>query len=238
MKYDVFLYHANVDKDSFVEALKRSFDQLGISIFYDKDSIEWGDDWKQKIYDGLSNCKYGVIVVSENFFDRKWTEKELKELLSRQSETGGKLILPIAYNIDISAIYKKYKKLSDIQFLDASKCSIKDITIQLAKIMLSEHLIKNNNDAEFKSNSKYQIIKSYCEEKMCSSLDFFDWLSPLMIKNDFIEAYSEILIGWENYSHEGKSIPLFQCRDELYRINPQYYDDFKLYYEKEIKPQL
>lgn len=238
MKYDVFLYHANVDKDSFVEALKRSFDQLGISIFYDKDSIEWGDDWKQKIYDGLSNCKYGVIVVSENFFDRKWTEKELKELLSRQSETGGKLILPIAYNIDISAIYKKYKKLSDIQFLDASKCSIKDITIQLAKIMLSEHLIKNNNDAEFKSNSKYQIIKSYCEEKMRSSLDFFDWLSPLMIKNDFIEAYNEIWIGWENYSYEGKSIPLFQCRDELYRINPQYYDDFKLYYEKEIKPQL
>lgn len=101
MKYDVFLYHANVDKDSFVETLKRSFDQLGISIFYGKDSIEWGDDWKQKIYDGLSNCKYGVIVVSENFLDRKWTEKELKELLSRQSETGGKLILPIAYNINV-----------------------------------------------------------------------------------------------------------------------------------------
>lgn len=238
MKYDVFLSHANADKDSFVEALKQSFDKLGISVFYDRDSIEWGDDWKQKIYDGLANCKYGVIVVSENFFNSKWTEKELKELLSRQSDAGHKLILPIAYGVDMSAIYKKYKKLSDIQFLDASKCSIQDITIQLAKIMLSEHLIKND-DMVSESNSKYQIIKTYCEEKMCSSLAFFDWLSPLMVMNDFIEPYKDgEWIGWEDCSYKDKSIPLFQCRNDKYRINPQYYGTFKSYYDKEVKPQL
>lgn len=235
MKYDVFLSHANADKDDFVESLKQSFDKLGISVFYDKDSIEWGDDWKQKIYDGLANCKYGVIVVSKNFLNRKWTEKELKELLSRQSESGHKLILPIAYDIDMPTIYKKYKKLSDIQFIDASKYSIQDITIQLAKIMLFEHLIKNDNMV---SDSKYQIIKIYCEDTMCSSLGFFDWLSPLIVKNDFIEPYDDKWIGWEYCYYDNKSIPLFQCRDDKYRINPQYYDTFKSYYDKEVKPQL
>lgn len=236
MKYDVFLSHADADKDNFVEELKESFDKLGISIFYDKDSIEWGDDWKQKIYEGLSNCKYGVIVVSKNFFNREWTEKELKELLSRQSETGGKLILPIAYEISLSDICKKYKKLTDIQFIDASKYNIQDITIQLAKIMLSEHLVKkesNNNEL------KYKIIKEYCEKKMCSSLDFFDWLSPLMLNNEFIEPYNDgEWIGWERCCYNDKDVPLFQQRNSKYRINPQYYNDFKLYYEKEIKPQL
>lgn len=236
VKYDVFLSHADADKEIFVEKLKKSFDKLGISIFYDKDSIEWGDDWKQKIYDGLSNCKYGVIVVSENFFNREWTEKELKELLSRQSKAGGKLILPIAYEVDLSDIRKKYKKLTDIQFIDASKYSIQDITIQLAKIMLSEHLVKKESKED---GFKYRIIKEYCEKTMHSSLDFFDWLSPLMCNNKFIEPYNDgEWIGWEHCYYNDESIPLFQQRNNKYRINPQYYVDFKLYYEKEIKPQL
>ena len=183
----------------------------------------------------MSNCKYGVIVVSPNFFDREWTEKELKELLSRQSETGNKLILPIAYEIELSDIRKKYKKLSDIQFIDASKYSVQDITIQLAKIMLSEHLVKKDNED---NGIKYQFIKEYCEKKMCSSLDFFDWLSPLIHNNEFIEPYDKNWIGWDCYRYKGEIIPLLQERNGLYRINPQYYDDFKLYYEKEIKPQI
>lgn len=236
MKYDVFLSHTSADKNDFVEALKNSFDNLGISIFYDKDSIEWGDNWKQKIYNGLSNCKYGVIVVSKNFFDREWTEKELKELLSRQNKTGSKLVLPIAYKIDISTIYEKYNELTDIQFIDASKCSIQDITIQLAKIMLSDHSEKYNDR---NNNEKYQIIKEYCEKRMCSSLDFFDWLSPLMLNNDFIKPYYDgNWIGWEYYDYKDRPIQLFQQRNNLYRINPQYYDDFKSYYNEEIKPQL
>lgn len=236
MKYDVFLSHADADKDSFVEELKKSFDKLGISIFYDKDSIEWGDEWKKKIYEGLSDCKYGVIVVSKNFFDREWTEKELKELLSRQSETGGKLILPIAYEIDLSDIRKKYKKLADIQFIDASKYNIQDITIQLAKIMLSEHLVKKDS----KDNGfKYEIIKEYCEKRMCSSLKFFEWLSPLILNNEFIDPFDGgDWTGWDQCLYKEEFIPLFQERNGLYRINPQYYDDFKLYYNKEIKPQL
>ena len=70
MKYDVFLSHADADKDSFVEELKESFSKLGISIFY--------DNWKQKIYDGLSHCKYGVIVVSKNFLIENGPKKNLK----------------------------------------------------------------------------------------------------------------------------------------------------------------
>ena len=47
--YDVFLSHANADKIEYVEDLKKSFDKLGINIFYDKDTLKWGDNWKKKI---------------------------------------------------------------------------------------------------------------------------------------------------------------------------------------------
>lgn len=81
-KYDVFVSHAHADKESIATELQASFKKLGISVFYDTDSIEWGDDWAQKIKDGLANCRFGVIIISKDFYDRTWTEKELKSLAS------------------------------------------------------------------------------------------------------------------------------------------------------------
>lgn len=137
--YDVFLSHASADKLSYVDELKKSFDRLGVSVFYDKDSIDWGDKWKDKIYEGLGNCRYGVIVVSKNFFGRYWTEAELHMLLNRQNNSGDKLILPILYGISLSDVEQHYKTLSDIQFLDSSQFTVKDITIKLARILLSDY---------------------------------------------------------------------------------------------------
>lgn len=86
-KYNVFLSHASANKINFVEESKQSFDKLDISAFYDKDSIEWGNNWSQKIKEGLDKCDFGVVIVSKDFYDREWTEKELKSLLIRQSDT-------------------------------------------------------------------------------------------------------------------------------------------------------
>lgn len=47
MMYDVFISHASADKIEYVDQLKKSLDKLRISVFYDKDSIEWGDKWKE-----------------------------------------------------------------------------------------------------------------------------------------------------------------------------------------------
>ena len=83
-EYDVFISHANKDKEDLVEELYQSLKALGISIFYDKESLEWGDKWKDKIL-MEQKSKIAIIVISENFFDREWTEKELNEFLNRQN---------------------------------------------------------------------------------------------------------------------------------------------------------
>lgn len=79
LEYDVFISHANKDKDSLVEELYQSLNKLGIKIFYDKDTIKWGDNWKNKILYGTEKSEFAIIVISENFFDQDWTEKELNE---------------------------------------------------------------------------------------------------------------------------------------------------------------
>lgn len=132
-KYDLFLSHANKDKESFVDGLYNSLAKLGIRIFYDKETIEWGDNWKAKVLDGVNQSEFAIIVISDNFFGREWTEKELSELLSRQNNTGQKIVLPILKNITIEQLQHKYPLLADIQVIDAEKNSTEEITILFAK---------------------------------------------------------------------------------------------------------
>lgn len=119
--YDVFISHANADKATYVDDLKKSLDKLSIQVFYDKDTLEWGDNWKNKILEGVKKAEFAIIVISENFFDREWTEKELTDFLSRQNRNGQKIILPILHNITVAQLQEKYPAVADIQALDSSK---------------------------------------------------------------------------------------------------------------------
>lgn len=87
-KYDVFLSHSNKDKNELVDEIFEALNKLGIKIFYDKYTLEWGDHWKDKILEGTAESKFAIIVISENFFGREWTENELKEFLEREQKDG------------------------------------------------------------------------------------------------------------------------------------------------------
>ena len=134
--YDVFISHANKDKVDYVDELKASLEKLKIKIFYDKDSLEWGDNWKQRILDGVKKSEFAIIVISGNFFDREWTEKELNELLNRQNRNGQKIILPILHNITIEELQAKYPKVADIQALDSAKYSCDEIALKFAEQLI------------------------------------------------------------------------------------------------------
>ena len=63
-QYDVFLSHANADKEQFVDELNSSLEKLGVRIFYDKKSLEWGDKWKDRILEGTKKAEFAIIVIS------------------------------------------------------------------------------------------------------------------------------------------------------------------------------
>ena len=131
-KYDVFISHANADKNNFVNELKYSLDKLGVTVFYDKDTLEWGDNWKDKILEGVEKAEFAIIVISENFFGRDWTEKELSEFLVRQNRNGQKIILPILYGITIEQLRTRYPQVAEIQALDSTKYTYDEIALKFA----------------------------------------------------------------------------------------------------------
>ena len=136
LEYDVFISHANKDKEDLIEELYQSLYKLGINIFYDKESLEWGDNWKERILNGTKKAEFAIIVISENFFDREWTERELSEFLNRQNRNGQKLILPIVHNITMQQLQKKYPNVANIQAIDSKKYNCDQIALLFAKQLI------------------------------------------------------------------------------------------------------
>ena len=110
--------------------------RLGINVFYDTDVLSWGDNWKQVILEGTSDSEFAIIVISDNFFGREWTEKELNEFLTQQNESGQKIVLPLLYNVSVDELKNHYPQLGDIQCISSKDFSKEDITILLAKELI------------------------------------------------------------------------------------------------------
>jgi hypothetical protein len=137
--FDVFISHSNADKIGYVNELFLTIKKLGINIFYDSDVLSWGDNWKDTILRGTEQSEFAIIVISESFFGREWTEKELSELLSRQNNIKQKIILPLLHNITVEQLKEKYPSLQYIQSISSDKYSMEQISILLAKELIKRY---------------------------------------------------------------------------------------------------
>ena len=65
-KVDAFVSHATEDKE-FVRRLVKALQRAGIRVWYDENSLGWGDDLRRAIDRGLANSRYGIVVFSKAF---------------------------------------------------------------------------------------------------------------------------------------------------------------------------
>jgi len=111
-KRDVFISHASEDKP-YVEPLAKALEAAGVSVWYDRLVLEWGDDLRPMIDNGLVNCRYGIVILSKAFLaKKKWTEHELNGLFARE-RAGKKLVLPIWHGITRDDLLQYSPALAD-----------------------------------------------------------------------------------------------------------------------------
>lgn len=136
-EFDVFVSHADANKGEFVDSLYARLKDLGIRIWYDSQSIEWGDSLKEKIGEGLQRCRFGIVVLSPEFIGREWTEKELAELLGRQNASHQKVVLPLLYNLTVDEMRARYPALGDLKARQiATREDAKDVVIDFARVII------------------------------------------------------------------------------------------------------
>ena len=92
-EFDVFLSHASEDKPR-MRRLKDKLEEQGMTVFFDEDSIQWGESIVEKINIGLLKSSYFVPFLTETFANKGWTNKELNSAISMNASQKGR-ILPI-----------------------------------------------------------------------------------------------------------------------------------------------
>lgn len=132
--WDVFISHAWEDKDTIVRQLAEMLEKLKVKIWYDESALKVGDSLSKSIDDGLQKSKFGIIIISKNFLEKRWTDYEYRSLLSKE-ENGKKVILPIWHNINKDEVKHFSLYLSDKIALETSKSSINKIAFRLTEII-------------------------------------------------------------------------------------------------------
>jgi len=133
-KWDVFISHTSEDKDTVVRELANLLKSLGLKVWYDEFTLKVGDSLTQKIDEGLIDSNFGIIIISNAFLNKKWTDYEYRSLLSKE-DNFKKVILPIWHNITQDEIKDFSLYLADKFALDTKKNSIQEIAKKLLEII-------------------------------------------------------------------------------------------------------
>lgn len=132
LKYAAFICHASEEKD-IVRSLVTWIENKGYKVWYDGLEIKIGDSIRQSIDKGLVKAKYGIIIFSDSFFAKKWTQYELNRLVDAATSED-KIILPILHNITYDDMIKHSPSMANLHALSTNDYSIQEIAYRLIEI--------------------------------------------------------------------------------------------------------
>jgi hypothetical protein len=95
IKRDVFISYASEDKHEYVHPLVEVLKSLGITYWLDEAEIKWGDKISRKINQGLSDSKYVLVLLTENFINKNWPLTELESAFHHETASGDVIVLPV-----------------------------------------------------------------------------------------------------------------------------------------------
>lgn len=120
-RWDFFICHASEDKDEVARPLAKALTQRGYSVWYDEFSLKLGDSLHRTIERGLAKSRYGIVILSPNFFTKEWPQRELDALVGREIRSRKKIVLPIRHNIDQKTVARFSTQLADRVAIPTSK---------------------------------------------------------------------------------------------------------------------
>jgi hypothetical protein len=138
MDYDVFISHASEDKEGFVRPLAEDLRGRNVKVWYDEFSLGWGASLRRSIDVGLARSRFGIVVLSEFFFKKEWTQRELDGLFALEMD-GRSRILPIWHKISKDEVRKFSPLLADKLALNSAMHDVSEISSRLSEMLKSDN---------------------------------------------------------------------------------------------------
>ena len=122
------------DKEAVAKPLADALIAKGAKVWLDKYEMTVGDSLRQSIDDGLAHSRYGIVILSETYFKKFWTGKELNGLFAKQ-EDGQKVILPVWHNISKDKVKEYSPILADMFALKTADFTIDELAEEFIKLV-------------------------------------------------------------------------------------------------------
>lgn len=145
-QYDVFICHASEDKDVFVRPLVKELEHLSLSVWYDEISLTLGDSLRCSIDRGLSESRFGVVILSHAFFSKNWPRRELDGLAAREIGEGRKIVLPVWYKVVEEDVRKYSPPLADKVSVSAAK-GVKFVAEEILRAIHQSYCQENKRES-------------------------------------------------------------------------------------------
>ena len=133
-EYDVFISHASEDKEAIVRSLADALVKGGLKVWYDEFELKIGDSLRRKIDKGLAHSRFGIVVLSQAFFKKGWTNYELDGLVTR-SVSGEQILLPIWHNISKNEVIEYSPSLADKVARSTSNYTVEEIANEIIEVI-------------------------------------------------------------------------------------------------------
>lgn len=134
IEYDVFISHASEDKDEVVRPLAYALREEGLKVWYDEFELKIGDSLRRKIDMGLARSKFGIVVLSNSFIKKGWTNYELDGIITK-ANTGEQVVLPIWHNITKKEVIDFSPSLADKLARNTSSYTVEEIATEISELI-------------------------------------------------------------------------------------------------------
>jgi hypothetical protein len=136
ISHDVFISHASEDKADVARPLADLLVDRGLDVWYDEFTLSVGDSLRRSIDRGLGSSRFGVVVLSPDFFRKEWTQAELAGLVAKQRASGGKVLLPIWHRITKDEVLSYSPTLADLKALSTAVMTLGEIADEITAVVL------------------------------------------------------------------------------------------------------
>jgi hypothetical protein len=135
--YDVFISHASEDKDDVARPLAEALGALDLDVWYDELAVRLGDSLRTKIAEGIGRSSYAVIILSEDYFRKGWTNHELGGIMARYIDRQQR-ILPIWHKLSKQQVLDFDPGLADIRASNTTEGTVEELAAEIADVIRSE----------------------------------------------------------------------------------------------------
>ncbi|MDB5223157.1 MAG: toll/interleukin receptor protein [Chitinophagaceae bacterium] len=118
---EVFISYSHYDK-FFLTDLKKHFKPFINKIsFWDDTKILAGEEWEKKIKTALESCKIAILLISADFFNSDFIEKNELPILLDAAEKKGTTILSVILK---PCLFSEYPEINKYQAINSPSNSI------------------------------------------------------------------------------------------------------------------